>query len=196
VINEKGADNLKHALLVIDAQQELIEGNASEQAVYNKVGLLQNINVVIEKAKQAKAALVFVRDVDVSEGKGAGFEVHSAINVPEGAQVFDKQATNAFYNTPLLSYLKEEKIGHLVIMGCKTEHCIDTAVRFATVSGFDVTLVGDGHSTSDSEVLKAERIVSHHNKVLHGHYNVDHFSVVRKTDEDLFAPIHDNYRSE
>ncbi|WP_137790302.1 cysteine hydrolase family protein [Bacillus sp. E(2018)] len=187
---------MKHALLVIDAQQELIEGNASEQGVYNKEGLLQNINVVIEKAKQADAALVFVRDVDVSEGKGEGFEVHSAIHVPKDAKVFDKQATNAFYNTPLLSYLKDEKIDHLVLMGCKTEHCIDTAVRFATVSGFDVTLVEDGHSTSDTEVLKAEQIVSHHNKVLHGHYNVDHFSVVRKTDEDLFTPIHDNYRSE
>lgn len=185
---------MKHALLLIDAQQELIDGNEKEQAVYNSERLLQNINVVIEKAKQAIASIVFVRDVDVSEGNGAGFEVHSAINVPEDAEVFDKQATNAFYNTPLMKYLKEEKIAHLVIMGCKTEHCIDTAVRFATVSGFDVTLVEDGHSTSDTEVLKAEQIVSHHNKILHGHYNVDHFSVVRKTEEDLFNPIHNNYR--
>ncbi|MBH0155137.1 cysteine hydrolase [Fictibacillus sp. 5RED26] len=185
---------MKHALLVIDAQQELIEGNESEQGVYNKEGLLQNINSVIEKAKKAEASIIFVRDLDVSEGRGPGFEVHSVINIPEDAEVFDKKATNAFYNTPLLSYLKDENIGHLVLMGCKTEHCIDTAVRFATVSGFDVTLVEDGHSTSDSEVLKAEQIVSHHNKVLHGHYNVDHFSVVRKTEEDLFNPIHDNYR--
>ncbi|MQR97234.1 cysteine hydrolase family protein [Fictibacillus phosphorivorans] len=185
---------MKQALLVIDAQRELMDGNEKEKGVYNKEGLLQNINKVIEKAKQAEVSIAFVRDLDVSEGKGAGFEVHPAIHVPKEARVFDKKATNAFYDTSLLSYLKEEKIDHLVLMGCKTEHCIDTAVRFATVSGFDVTLVEDGHSTSDTEVLKAEQIISHHNKILHGHYNVDHFSVVRKTDEDLFNPIHDQYR--
>jgi nicotinamidase-related amidase len=79
-------------------------------------------------------------------------------------------------------------------MGCKTEHCIDTAVRTATVNHFDVTLVGDGHSTTDSSTLSAEKIISHHNEILHGHYNVDNFSVVRTTQEDLFQPIHDNYR--
>ena len=79
-------------------------------------------------------------------------------------------------------------------MGCKTEHCIDTAVRTATVNGFDVTLVGDGHSTINSKLLTAEQIISHHNEVLHGHYNVDHFSVVRNAVEDVFQPNHNDYR--
>jgi nicotinamidase-related amidase len=42
-------------------------------------------------------------------------------------------------------------IEHLVIMGCETQHCIDCAFRTATISGFDVTLVGDGHSTLGNE---------------------------------------------
>ena len=71
---------------------------------------------------------------------------------------------------------------------------IDTAVRTATVNGLDVTLVGDGHSTADSPVLSAEQIIKHHNKTLHGHYNVDNFSVVRNAEEDLFTPTHDTYR--
>jgi nicotinamidase-related amidase len=185
---------LKQALLVIDAQQELIEGNKNEKPVSNKELLLNNINAVIEKGLDVKAEMIFVRDVDVAEGKGNGFEVHSEIRVPKDVCVFDKKATNAFYGTSLLSHLKEMQIDHLVIMGCKTEHCIDTAVRMATVNGLDVTLVGDGHSTTDSSVLKAQQIIDHHNKILHGHYNVDHFSVVRNTSEDLFSPIHDQYR--
>ena len=36
------------------------------------------------------------------------------------------------------------------------EYCIDTACRHATTLGFDVTLVGDAHTTIDNEVLKAE----------------------------------------
>ena len=79
-------------------------------------------------------------------------------------------------------------------MGCKTQHCIDSVVRTATISGLDVTLVGDGHSTTDNEVLNAEQIIKHHNSTLHGHYNVEHFSVVRNVEENLFRPIHDSYR--
>ena len=105
-----------------------------------------------------------------------------------------KQRTNSFYGTSLLELLKEENINHIVIGGCKTEHCIDTAVRTATVQGFDVTLIKNGHSTTDSNVLSAEQIIGHHNKTLHGHYNVDHFSMVRDIEEDLFQPTHDQYR--
>jgi nicotinamidase-related amidase len=185
---------LKQALLVIDAQQELIEGNDNEKPVVHKEKLIETINHVIGKAVEADASLVFVRDRDVAGGKGDGFQVHRGIKVPEHAVTFDKLATNSFYGTGLLGFLKEEKIGHVVVMGCQTEHCIDTAVRYATVSGMDVTLVADGHSTKDSPALSGEQIIQHHNHALNGHYNVDHFSDVRQSEEDIFQPKHDEYR--
>ncbi|MGM9985776.1 MAG: isochorismatase family protein [Bacillaceae bacterium] len=185
---------MSQALLIIDAQQELIEGNENEKAVYEKEKLINNINVAIQKATSVNAPIIFIRDVDVSNGEGAGFQIHEQITVPDTAAIFDKEATNCFYGTLLMEFLNAHKIEHLIIMGCKTEHCIDTAVRTATVSHLDVTLVGDGHSTADSAVLSAKQIILHHNTVLHGHYNVDNFSVVRNTEEDLFNPIHRQYR--
>jgi nicotinamidase-related amidase len=185
---------VNQALLVIDAQQELIEGNENESSVFKKEKLLKNINLVIEKAKGVEALVVFVRDKDVAGGEGEGFQVHQIINVPPSSKVFDKKATNSFYGTGLLDYLKDNEIEHLVIMGCQTEYCIDSAVRTATVNGFDVTLVADGHSTKDSSILTAEQIIAHHNKTLHGHYNVDNFAVVRNSEDDLFQPTHNNYR--
>ncbi|WP_459501448.1 isochorismatase family protein [Bacillus sp. C1] len=185
---------MKQALLIIDAQQELIEGNEQESAVFQKDQLLTIINIAIQKAIQANTLTIFVRDTDVASGVGQGFQIHKEIKVPREAIVVDKQATNSFYNTPLHAILKENEIGHLVIGGCKTKHCIDTAVRTATVQGFDVTLIKNGHSTNDSTVLSAQQIIEHHNQTLHGHYNVDHFSIVRDVEEDLFSPIHDQYR--
>jgi nicotinamidase-related amidase len=185
---------LNQALLVIDAQQELIEGKTGEECVFNKDELIGNINAVIEKAMEMDHLVLFIRDKDVAEGKGKGFQIHQEIKVPAAARIFDKKATNSFYATPLLGVLNENQIDHLIIMGCKTEHCIDTAVRAATVSGFDVTLVEDGHSTTDTSTLSAEQVIQHHNQILHGHYNVDHFSVVRKAEEDLFQPPHNTYR--
>lgn len=185
---------MEQALLIIDAQQDLIEGSKDEHEVFDKKQLVKNINTVIEKAINEDAAIIFIRDLDVASGEGTGFDIHREISVPSTAVIFDKAATNSFYGTPLLGYLSEKKIKHLVIMGCKTEYCIDTAVRTATINHFDVTLVEDGHSTSDSKILSAEQIIRHHNATLHGHYNVDNFSVVRKTNEDLFIPIHDSFR--
>ncbi|MEH7122671.1 cysteine hydrolase family protein [Bacillus sp. JJ1532] len=185
---------MNQTLLIIDAQQELIEGNQEESAVFNKDQLIRNINLVIEKAKESSVPVVFVRDLDVAEGKGKGFQVHEEINVPTDSKIFDKTSTNSFHGTGLLNHLKSQKIEHVVMMGCKTQHCIDSAVRTATISGLDVTLVGDGHSTTDSRALSAEQIIKHHNETLHGHYNVEHFSVVRNAMEDLFHPIHDSYR--
>ncbi|MGM0852898.1 MAG: cysteine hydrolase family protein [Bacillota bacterium] len=185
---------MNQALLVIDAQQELIEGNGKVQAVYQKEKLVETINRVIQKATDTGVHIVFIRDKDVAGGKGEGFLVHRDILVPDDAVVFDKLATNSFYGTPLLSFLTDQKVKHVVVMGCQTEYCIDTAVRYATVNGLDVTLVADGHSTTDSSVLKAEQIIQHHNRALNGHYNVEHFSDVRNSDEELFHPKHDFYR--
>ncbi|MCQ6265302.1 isochorismatase family protein [Fictibacillus sp. WQ 8-8] len=185
---------MKQALLVIDAQQELLDGKKENEEVYQKEQLIQTINNVIGKAMNLDVPILFVRDKDVASGEGKGFLVHKDINVPDDSPVFDKKATNAFYGTDLLEFLRTNEMKHLVIMGCKTEHCIDSAVRMATVQGFDVTLVKEGHSTTNSKTLNADQIIAHHNEILHGHYNVDHFSIVRSADEDVFKPIHDNYR--
>jgi len=185
---------LKQALLIIDAQHDLIEGSDTEAPVYEKERLVHNINAVIDKAKQAGALTVFVRDLDIAGGEGPGFEIHPGINIPSDASIINKSGTNSFYDTPLDGYLKSHNVKHLVIMGCSTPYCIDTAVRTATIKGYDVTLVGDGHSTADSNVLTAEQIIQHHNRILHGHDNVAHFSLVRNTSDDLFNPIHNNYR--
>ena len=193
-MKRQGGNELNQALLIIDAQTSLIEGTQEQQGVFEKEKLIQNINAVIEKALDTDALIIFIRDLDVANGTGPGFQIHHDIHVPPSSVVFNKAATNSFYGTPLLSHLKENQIKHLVIMGCTTEHCIDTAVRTATINQLDVTLVGDGHSTLDSQVLSAEQIILHHNTTLHGHYNVDNFSVVRNADEDLFTPIHNNHR--
>lgn len=185
---------MRQTLLIIDAQQDLIEGNQQDKAVYNKEQLITNINLVIKKAEKLNVPVVFIRDLDIAEGRGKGFQIHEKIQIPMNATMFDKKATNSFYGTGLLEHVQAQQTEHVVIMGCATQHCIDSAVRTATINGLDVTLVGDGHSTADSAVLSAEQIIKHHNETLHGHYNVDNFAIVRNADEELFSPTHDEHR--
>lgn len=191
----KGENYLKQLLLIIDAQQALIDGNQETGQIFSKEKLIITINKVINKAIAATVPVIFVRDLDVAEGQGDGFQIHNEITVPTEAKIFDKSATNSFYGTGLLEHLTTQHIEHIVMMGCETQHCIDSAVRTATISGFDVTLVEDGHSTLGNAVLSSEQIIQHHNTTLHGHYNVDHFSIVRNSEKDLFRPTHNSYRN-
>src|SRR5690606_23959828 len=62
----KGELPMNQALIVIDAQQALIDGTQSEPEVVNKQQLIQTINDVINKAKAVSVPIVFIRDLDVA----------------------------------------------------------------------------------------------------------------------------------
>jgi nicotinamidase-related amidase len=49
-----------------------------------------------------------------------------------------------------------------------TQFCVDTTCRRAVSLGYDVTLIADGHMTSDTDDLTFEQIIAHHNAVLDG----------------------------
>ncbi len=59
-------------------------------------------------------------------------------------------------------------ISHLVVGGCQTQYCIDTTVRRAVSLGYDVTLIGNAHTTGDTASLQFADIVAHHNETLNG----------------------------
>jgi len=49
---------LNQALLIIDAQQALIEGDQAEPGVVEKERLIKNINSVIEKAVEKESEII------------------------------------------------------------------------------------------------------------------------------------------
>jgi nicotinamidase-related amidase len=66
-----------------------------------------------------------------------------------------------------------------------TQYCVDTTCRHATSLGYDVTLVGDAHTTM-RDVLQVEQIVAHHNSTLDDFGNDHHVIRVRKSEEIRF----------
>ncbi len=73
-----------------------------------------------------------------------------------------KHAPNAFLNTDLLDYLKNNVITDLVICGSMTHMCIDASVRAAADFGFNNTVIGDACATKDLtlnvETVKAKEV--------------------------------------
>ena len=159
---------MKTALLVIDVQVGIID----HFPAYNKEKVLANIDNLLTQARAASVPVIYVRHDggkgDPLEANTAGWPIHQRVAPVEGEPIVDKRSCSSFYETPLQAMLNEAGVSHLIVTGCMTEYCIDTACRHATTLGFDVTLVGDAHTTIDNELLKADQIIAHHNRALYG----------------------------
>jgi len=99
-----------------------------------------------------------------------GWPIHPAIAPHEGELVIQKPTLDSFYKTNLESKLKSRGIKKLMIMGIQTDWCVDTTVRRAYSLEYDVTVVEDGHTKVDTEVLKAPQIIAHHNSTFSGRF--------------------------
>ncbi len=151
------------ALLIIDVQTGLVDGT---KPVHQLPELLANINMLIAQARSTNTPIIYIQDNDVDEIGSPGWQIHEAIAPKEGDLVIRKPETDAFYGTSLQEELTARDIKRLVVSGCKTEHCVDATCRRATTLGYNVTLVGDAHSTTDNEILAAEQIIAYHNYLL------------------------------
>ncbi|QRG70223.1 cysteine hydrolase family protein [Brevibacillus choshinensis] len=171
------------ALLVVDAQTFLIEHAFQGQE------LAERIQKVIERARDLQIPVIYIQHCE-KEGEFAigtpTWQIHPAFSPAEEETVIQKFACDSFLDTPLREVLESKEINHLVICGLQTEYCIDTTSRRAISFGYGVTLVGDGHSTFDNSVLKAEQIIAHHNAVLNG-FGTEQKQISVKNAESLFV---------
>jgi len=157
------------ALLVIDMQTGLLHApqppHQKEQLIANTVGL-------IHAARAVQKPIFFARHTG-PEGSpiaaGSPFwQLADELPLEAGDRYFNKTRPNCFFNTSLLAELQQAQVKRLVVVGMKTDYCVDTTCRAAADLGFDVVLVSDAHSTTDNAVLSAAQIVAHHNATLAG----------------------------
>jgi nicotinamidase-related amidase len=174
------------ALLVIDVQVGIIDG----MRAYKGADVLGKIADLLSKARAGRVPVLYVQHDggpgDLLEAGSIGWQIHPAIAPAYGEPVIPKRACDSFFETTLKQELDAREIGRLVIAGCETPYCIDTACRRAVSLGYHVTLVGDAHTTVDSKTLKAEQIIAHHNAVLDGFGAGSHSIAVKPAAEVIF----------
>jgi nicotinamidase-related amidase len=177
----------KSALLVIDVQNGLIAG---AKPAYHSAEVLPNIQTLLSKARAAGMLVIYMQhegdEGSILEEGSHGWQIHPFITPATDEIILAKRASDSFYRTPLKDVLDSHNIQELVITGCKTEYCVDTTSRRATSLGYNVTLVADAHTTTDSDVLKAEQVVPYHNNILDDFGNDENVIVVKKTAEIIF----------
>lgn len=157
------------ALVVIDTQLGMFE-TPGVPPVPDGERLLQNIEGLIRKAREAGTTVVHVQHTDGPghplERGTDGWRIHPRVAPASGEPVVEKETPDSFLGTTLREELESRGIGRLVLAGMQTEYCVDTTCRRAFSLGYDVTLASDAHGTWDSDALPAGRIVAHHNEVM------------------------------
>jgi nicotinamidase-related amidase len=134
------------ALLVIDVQQELFEKSTP---IYRADQVLQNINLLISKTRQADVPVIFVQhSAEKYLVKGSpGWQIHPALQLIAGDVIIHKRHPNAFEETNLREELVRRGVTTLVITGLVTHGCVKATCLGALEEKYHVLLAGDAHSS-------------------------------------------------
>ena len=154
------------ALLVIDVQVGTIDpSDPIDSAV------LQNIAELLGRARARGIPVVYMQHHSLEPGDSLvpgnpNWPIHPDIVPQPGETVLHKHSSDSFLHTDLDSHLRSLGVGHIAVVGCATDYCVDTTVRSALSHGYDVTLASDGHVTGPDEDIPVETIIAHHNRTL------------------------------
>ena len=158
------------ALLIIDMQTGLYDG---PEKPFERERVLATINLLIQRARHAGAPIFFARHTGPAgspiEAGSPLWQLWHELEVDESRDhLFNKTRPSCFLGTNLEAQLRAAQVNELVIVGMKTQFCLDTTCRVAVELGFSVVLPEDGHTCMDTPALKAEAIIEHHNATLAG----------------------------
>jgi nicotinamidase-related amidase len=149
------------ALLVIDVQNGVIGG------AHRRDEVVERIRGLVERARAEGVPVVWLQhsDEQLTEGS-ADWEYVPELWRDEAEPVIPKHYADAFEETTLEDVLAAAGAGRIVVTGSQTDECIRSTIHGGVVRGYDVTLVGDAHTTEDLSEWGAptpELVIAHTN---------------------------------
>ncbi len=154
-------DRPNTALVVIDVQNGVVGG------AYHRDQVVANIGTLVEKARDEGVPIVWVQHSDEGLEKGSeAWEYVPELVRQDAEPLVEKTFGDSFEATDLEEVLARAGVGHLVVAGAQTDACIRSTIHGAFVRGYDVTLVGDAHTTEDQSDWGApppDKVIAHTN---------------------------------
>ncbi|MBO0840657.1 MAG: cysteine hydrolase [Sciscionella sp.] len=154
-------DRPNTALLVIDVQNDVMAGT------HDRDGVVANIAALVARARAENVPVVWVQHSSDEMPEGSdGWRYVDELRQADGEPLVAKRYPDSFEETTLEKELAERKIGHVVVTGAQTDECIRSTLHGAMVRGYDVTLVGDAHTTEDLSQWGAptpDKVIEHTN---------------------------------
>ncbi len=149
------------ALIVIDMQQGVVEGNHHRDAV------VANISTLVEQARVEQVPVVWVQHSDEHLERGSdNWQIVSELSRNPAEPLVEKRYGDSFEDTGLEDVLAGLAVGRLIVVGAQTDACIRSTLHGAIVRGYDATLVSDAHTTEDLSAWGApppDQVIAHTN---------------------------------
>ncbi len=151
----------KTALLVVDVQNGVVDGNHARDEV------VANVATLVDRARSAQVPFVWVQHN--SEYLPRGSEVWQLVDGLDRAEdeaLVEKQYPDSFEDTDLEDVLADLTVGSLVVAGAQTDECVRSTLHGALARGYDALLVSDAHTTEDQSEWGApspDLVIAHTN---------------------------------
>ncbi len=149
------------ALMVIDVQNGVVAGAHARDAV------VAAIHGLVGRARSESVPVVWVQHADADLEVGSqSWEIVPELQRLASEPLVHKTYGDAFEGTDLEEVLAAAGVGRLVVSGAQTDACIRSTIHGAFARGYDVTLVGDAHTTEDLSAYGAptpDQVIGHTN---------------------------------
>jgi nicotinamidase-related amidase len=146
---------------VIDVQKGVVAD------AYQRDAVVANICTLVAKAREEGVLIVWVQHSDEQLVKGSdAWEYVPELVRQESEPLVHKKFGDSFEDTDLEEVLAGGHVGRLVVTGAQTDACIRSTIHGAFARGYDVTLVGDAHTTEDQSAWGApspDKVIAHTN---------------------------------
>jgi nicotinamidase-related amidase len=154
-------DRPNTALMVIDVQKGVVAD------AHQRDEVVANIVTLVGKARDEGVPIVWTQHSDAQLERGTdAWECVPELAHHESEPLVHKTFSDAFEDTDLEEVLAAAGVGRLVVAGAQTDECIRSTIHGALVRGYDVTLVGDAHTTEDHSAWGApppDKVIAHTN---------------------------------
>jgi nicotinamidase-related amidase len=149
------------ALLIVDMQNGVVEGAHERDTVIAHIGSL------VEKARREQVPVVWVQHSDEQLVRASqAWQIVPELTPGASEPIVEKSYGDSFESTSLENVLAGLGVGRLIVVGAQTDACIRSTLHGAFVRGYDVTLVGDAHTTEDQTAWGApppDQVIAHTN---------------------------------
>jgi nicotinamidase-related amidase len=149
------------ALMVIDVQNGVVA------EAHERDTVVANISTLVDKARSEGVPIIWVQHSDEGLQRGtADWEYVPELARQESEPLVHKSFGDSFEGTDLEEVLAKAGVGRLVVAGAQTDACIRSTIHGAFARGYDVTLVGDAHTTEDQSAWGApppDQVITHTN---------------------------------
>jgi nicotinamidase-related amidase len=177
-------DRPNTALIVIDMQNGVVADAHRRDAV------VANIRTLVAAARAEAVPVVWVQHDDDRLARGSdAWQLVPELARDGSEPLVPKSYSDAFEGSDFEAVLAAARVGRLIVAGAQTDECIRSTIHGALVRGYDVTLVGDAHTTEDLTAWGApppDLVIAHTNLYWQNHTAPGRTAAVSQTSEVTF----------